>query len=162
MFMTNHYQNAYITHDLDKAMQIVTDRYDVKDYITFEPDMVLKTPDGDRQASVRVALGWCGDVQIELIQPVSGWTDPYAVVLPADTSDVAPRFHHIAVRRDNLEEMRAEIARLGLPVVFEGEVPGLIFIYLDARESLGHFFEYVWATPEGWDMTGWPKDRPVK
>jgi hypothetical protein len=162
MFMQNHYQNAYITHDLDRAMQLVTDRWGVQDYILFEPDMVLKTPAGDREASVRVALGWCGDVQIELIEPVRGWTDPYAVVLGPDRSDPTPRFHHVAVRRDDEAAMREEIARLGLPVVFEGSVPGLIFIYLDARESLGHFFEYVWATPEGWEMTGWPKDRPVK
>ena len=37
----------------------------------------------------------------------------------------------------------------------------LIFIYLDGRETLGHAFEYIWATPEGWDMQGWPKDKPV-
>jgi len=57
--------------------------------------------------------------------------------------------------------MRAEIAELGLPLAFEGEVPGLVFIYLDARESLGHYLEYVWASAEGWDMIGWPKDKPL-
>lgn len=31
--------------------------------------------------------------------------------------------------------------------------------YLDARESLGHYFEYVWASPEGWGMIGWPEGR---
>jgi hypothetical protein len=65
------------------------------------------------------------------------------------------------MRRDDEAAMRAEIAKLGLPLAFEGAVPGLVFIYLDARESLGHFFEYIWATPEGWEMQGWPKDRPV-
>jgi hypothetical protein len=162
MFMRNHYQNAYITHDIETAMELVTQRWGVKDYIRFEPDMVLKTPTGDRQVSVRVALGWCDNVQIELIQPVKGWTDPYAIVLGEDKSDPTPRFHHIAVRRDDEAEMREEIGRLGLPVVFEGSVPGLVFIYLDARESLGHFFEYVWADAEGWQGQGWPKEMPVK
>ena len=69
--------------------------------------------------------------------------------------------YHIAVRRDDLDAMRAEIDRLGVPVAFEGEVPGLVFIYLDARESLGHCLEYVWASPEGGEMIGWPKGRPV-
>jgi hypothetical protein len=55
--------------------------------------------------------------------------------------------------------MRAEIAKLHLPLAFEGEVPGLIFIYLDARETLGHYLEYVWASPAGWEMSGWPKSR---
>ncbi|MDR2856548.1 MAG: VOC family protein [Novosphingobium sp.] len=162
MFMRNHYQNAYITHDIDKAKRLVTDRWGIRDYILFEPDMVLQSPAGPKQASVRVALGWCDHVQIELIQPVMGWTDPYACVLPADRTDAVPRFHHIAVRRDDEAAMRREIAELGLPVVFEGSVPGLVFIYLDARESLGHFFEYVWADAAGWAGQGWPVDMAVQ
>ena len=92
---------------------------------------------------------------------VKGYLDHYLPALPPDQSDPTPRVHHIAVRRDDEAEMRAEIARLGLPLAFEGSVPGLIFIYLDARATLGHFFEYIWASPEGWEMQGWPKDRPV-
>jgi hypothetical protein len=58
--------------------------------------------------------------------------------------------------------MRAEIATLGLPFAFEGDAPGLIFIYLDARESLGHYLEYMYATPEAWAMVGWPEGKPVR
>lgn len=162
MFLRNHYQNAYITHDLEAAMTLVSDRWGVKDWIRFEPDMVLKTREGDKEASVRVALGWCDHVQIELIEPVRGWIDPYRCVLGADGSDPTPVFHHVAVRRDDEAQMRQEIADLGLPVVFEGSVPGLVFIYLDARASLGHFFEYVWADAEGWQGQGWPAGKPVK
>jgi catechol 2,3-dioxygenase-like lactoylglutathione lyase family enzyme len=110
---------------------------------------------------VRVALGWSGGLNIELIQPVAGHLDHYLPFLPADKGDPVPRFHHIAVRRDDLDAMRDEMDRLGLPLAFESDVPGMVFVYLDARESLGHYFEYVWATPEGWDMIGWPRDRPV-
>lgn len=161
MFLQGHYQNAYVTHDLDRAMALLKARYGVDDYIVFEPDMILKTPSGPKASSVRAALAWTGGLQIELIEPVSGHLDHYLPYLPADRSDPVPRLHHIAVRRDDLAAMREEIDRLGLPLAFEGEVPGLVFIYLDARESLGHFLEYVWATPEGWEMIGWPKGRPV-
>jgi hypothetical protein len=161
MFLRGHYQNAYVTHDLDRAMDLVRERFGVGDYIVFEPDMILKTPSGDKPAKVRAALGWAGGLQIELIQPVSGLIDHYLPYLPQDKSDPVPRFHHIAVRRDDLGAMREEIAQLGLPLVFEGEVPGLVYIYLDARQTLGHYFEYIWATPEGWEMIGWPKGHPV-
>jgi hypothetical protein len=161
MFLRGHYQNAYVTHDLDRAMALLTERYGVGDYIVFEPDMMLKTPSGVKPSKVRAALAWAGGLQLELIQPVSGFLDHYLPYLPADAADPVPRLHHIAVRRDDLDAMRAEIDQLGLPLAFEGEVPGLVFIYLDARESLGHFLEYVWATPEGWEMIGWPKGRPV-
>jgi glyoxalase/bleomycin resistance protein/dioxygenase superfamily protein len=157
MFLRGHYQNAYVTHDLDAAMDLLTKRYGLKDYIVFEPDMILKTPQGDKASSVRAALAWDGGLNIELIQPVSGHLDHYLPFLPKDKNDPTPRFHHVAVRRDDEQAMREEIDRLGLPLAFEGQVPGLIFIYLDARESLGHYFEYIWATPEMWTATGWPE-----
>jgi len=161
MFLRGHYQNAYITHDFDKAVALVEQRYGKLEWIVFEPDMLLKTPHGEKESSVKAGLGWVGGLQLEIIQPTKGWREHYDHVLPADCSDIVPRFHHIAVRRDDLDAMRAEIAELGLPLAFEGEVPGLVFIYLDARESLGHYLEYVWASPEGWDMIGWPKDKPL-
>jgi hypothetical protein len=160
-FLRGHYQNAYVTRDIGAAMALIDRRYGKLDWITFAPDMVLTTPEGEKETSVRAALGWTGWLQIELIEPVSGYVDPYLSVLPADPNSVVPSLHHIAVRRDDLDAMRAEIAALGLPLAFEGGVPGLAFVYLDARDTLGHYLEYMWATPEGWAMTGWPEGRPV-
>jgi hypothetical protein len=161
MFLDGHYQNAYVTRDLDKAMALLTERYELLDFIRFEPDMILKTQGGDRQASVRVALVWAGGLQLEFIEPGKGYQDHYLPFLPDDPSDPVPRFHHAAVRRDDLAAMREEIARLGLPVALEGGVPGLTFVYVDARATLGHYLEYVWASPEGWEMIGWPQGRAV-
>ena len=161
MYFKGHFQNAYVTHNLDKALEGIDQRFGKIDWIVFEPDMILKTPMGDKESSVRAALGWHQGHQLEVIQPVKGYLDHYLPALPADRNDHTPRFHHIAVRRDDEAAMREEIAQLGLPLLFEGSVPGLVFIYLDARESLGHCFEYIWASPEGWEMQGWPKDRPV-
>lgn len=161
MFFKGHFQNAYVTHDLDRAMAMIDERFGKIDWIVFEPDMILKTPDGDKASSVRAALGWAAGHQLELIQPVSGFCDHYMTAMVADESDATPQFHHVAVRRDDEAQMRAEIEELGFPVLFESSVPGLIFVYLDARETLGHCIEFIWATPEGWEMQGWPKGRPV-
>jgi hypothetical protein len=30
----------------------------------------------------------------------------------------------------------------------------LKFVYLDARDLVGHYLEYVWATPERWTQMG--------
>jgi Glyoxalase/Bleomycin resistance protein/Dioxygenase superfamily len=161
MHFKGHFQNAYVTHDLDDALCGIDKRFGKIDWIVFEPDMELITPGGIKQSAVKAALGWHQGHQLEIIQPVKGYLDHYLPALPADTTDPSPRFHHIAVRRDDEAAMRAEIAQLGLPLEFEGAVPGLVFIYLDARKVLGHHFEFIWATPEGWEMQGWPKDRPV-
>lgn len=161
MFLKGHYQNAYVTHDLDRAMERLSDRFGLKEYIVLDLEMTLKTNQGEKPASVKVAFIWVGGLQIELIQPRTGFVDHYLRFLPSDRSDPALRFHHIAVRRDDLTSMRAEIAALNLPVAFEGEVPGLTYVYLDATATLGHYLEYVWASPAGWEMMRWPNERPV-
>jgi hypothetical protein len=160
-FMQGHYQNAYVTHNLEAAMDILRKRFAVDNYIVFEPDMPFTTPAGPKHVHVKACLAWTGGLQVELIEPISGFIDHYVPYLPKDRSDPTPRFHHIAVRRDDLSAMRQEIAQLGLPLAFEGEVPGLVFVYLDARQTVGHYFEYVWATEEMWRNTGWPQGRPV-
>lgn len=161
MYFKGHFQNAYVTHDLDGALAGIDRQFGKVDWIVFEPDMQLKTPSGIKDSSVKAALGWHDGHQLEIIQPVRGYCDHYLPALPADKTDPTPRFHHIAMRRDDEKAMREEIARLGLPLEFEGEVPGLIFIYLNAARVLGHHIEFIWASPEGWEMQGWPKDRPV-
>lgn len=156
MSLKGHYQNAYVTHDLDKAIRLLGERHGLTGFWPIEADFALRTPDGEESARMRVALGWVDRLQIELIQPVSGFVETYSAYLPADEADALPRLHHVAVRRDDLAAMRAEVAGLAAPVVFEGEGPGIQYVLLDARESLGHYLEYVWATPEGWAMVGWP------
>lgn len=161
-FFREHFQNAYVTHDMDRAMAEIDNRFGKTDWITFEPDMILKTPQGDKPSSVRAALGWQGGHQLELIQPVKGYLDHYLSAMREDKTDWRPTFHHVAVRRDDVAEMRREIEEMGFPVLFESSVEELmIFIYIDARETIGHCIEYIWATEAGWEMQGWPKGLAV-
>jgi hypothetical protein len=161
MFLHGHMQNAYVTHDLDKAMEIVADRFGVEKFDRFDPDMTVNTPIGPQPMVNRVASYWAGGLNIEIIQPVSGYIEHYLSMLPADKTDAVPRFHHISLRRDDYAEMQAEIARLGLPFVCEGGIPDLLYTYLDGRSTFGHFVEYVWASEAGWKMIGWPEGRPA-
>lgn len=158
MSLRAHYQNAYVTRDLDKAIQALSEVHGVQGFWPIEADFSLKTPDGEKSARMRVALGWVDKLQIELIQPLSGFTEIYSAYLPEDEADATLRLHHVAVRREDLDAMRAEIAQLDAPVVFEGEGAGIQYVLVDARKSLGHYLEYVWATPEGWTMVGWPSE----
>ena len=158
MSLRGHYQNAYVTHDLDRAIDLVGPSFGVTNFTNFDVEMTAKTPDGEKLSHVRVGLGWAGRLQIELIQPISGFIEPYLYALPADKSDPVPRLHHVAVRRESVEDMRREAAALGLPIAFESGGPGLDCMFVDARSRLGHFFEMVAATPEGWQMLGWPHE----
>ena len=167
MNLTGHMQNAYVTHDLDKAMELVGNKFGVEKFDRFDPDMVVRTPGGDKPMVNRVASYWAGGLNIEIIEPVSGAIEHYLTMLPEDRSDAVPRFHHISLRRDDEPAMRREIAELGFPLAFEGPVsikaaiPSLVFVYLDARSTLGHYVEFTWKSAEAWKFVGWPEGRPV-
>ena len=164
--LRGHMQNAYVTHDLDKAMEIVSDRFGVEEFDRHDPDMTVLTPEGPKPMVNRVASFWAGGLNVEIIQPVSGAIEHYLTMLPGDSSDAVPRFHHISLRRDDEAQMRSEIANLGFPLAFEGPlaikeaIPPLIFVYLDGRASLGHYVEYTWKSPKAWEFVGWPHGRP--
>jgi hypothetical protein len=167
MFLRGHMQNAYVTHDLDRAMERVGNRFGVEKFDRFDPEMVVKTTSGEQPLVTRVASFWAGGLNVEMIEPVSGYVDHYVTMLPDDRRDATPRFHHISLRREDEAAMREEIARLGLPLAFEGPmaiktpIPSLVFIYLDGRETLGHYVEFTWKSAEGWKFVGWPEGRPV-
>lgn len=164
--LRGHMQNAYVTHDLDKAMEIVGNRFGVEKFDRFDPDMTVMTADGPQPMVNRVASYWAGGLNIEIIEPVSGAIGHYLSMLPDDRSDAVPRFHHVSLRRDDEAEMRREIAQTSFPLAFEGPlsikdaIPSLVFVYLDARASLGHYVEYTWKSPEAWKFVGWPEGRP--
>ncbi len=157
MQLKAHYQNAYVTRDIVWAQKHVSETLGLTDWAHFEVEFPVQTPDGEQLQATKVASAWGGGLMIELIEPVSGYIAPFEAMLPEDPNDVSLRFHHFAQRRESMDDVRAEIEALGLPVVCQGGIPELIYTYLDTRPLLGHFMELVWASPEGWDMIGWPK-----
>lgn len=135
---------------MDKALALLRTQYglDLKcDHFVME----VKTPAGHGSAGAKIAIGWVGDVQYEVIEPVSGLIDLYRDALPAHH---ALRFHHFGLRTFDFDRMRAEIDRHGRPVALEGTTAGARFVYVDARDSLGHYLEYIWMEPELWAAIG--------
>ena len=79
------------------------------------------------------------------------FVDFYTDELPTDDS---MKFHHVAYRVDDWDAFRGKVDQLGYKLVLEGGGDALKFLYLDARDFLGHYIEYVWATPERWAQMG--------
>ena len=151
MIQGKHFQNAYVTRNVDKWVEEFRVRAGVTDPIVFEAPVELTTPAGTGMAVSRLAFIWVDNLQYELIQPISGLVDIYADALPEDDS---LKFHHICMRVPEWEPFRAEVDRQPYPVVLEGGGELLRFLYLDARPFLGHYLEYVWMTPERWTQVG--------
>lgn len=91
MFIKGHMQNAYVTHDCDRAVEMVANTYGIESWQRLEPDMVVKTQQGDQSLVCRVASAWAGGLNIEIIEPVSGYVEHYANMLPSDRGDATPR-----------------------------------------------------------------------
>ncbi len=159
--LSGHYQNGYVTHHLDSALALAEERYGLTGWSRFEAEVPVTTVDGETTMRLRLASTWAGGTNIEIVEPIGGADHHYRTLLPEDPDDPAPRLHHWALRRESLPAMRAELAASGLPLAFAGESPAMVFSYMDARASLGHYLEFVWKAEGGWDKIGWPAWKPV-
>ncbi len=144
-----HNQNAYVTTDMDRALALWRDEFDVTSFFVFAndaPGMECSHP-----YRLKIALATVGGTEIELIEPLDG-NAMYSEILPKDGS-FALRFHHVCMRIEGeLADFEAHLASLDPvrhPVVYQGGMADLMrFVYTDERATLGHFIEHVWFDRE--------------
>ncbi|MET0251061.1 MAG: VOC family protein [Novosphingobium sp.] len=153
MLVGRHFQNAYVTRDIAKATERFHREAGTRNVIDVEVEVELWTPQGKGQGTQKLAFIWIEDLQVELIQPGAGDVLAlYRDALPADDGIV---FHHICNRVDDWDAFSAQLERQPYPVVLKGGTPGLLeFVYIDTRDWLGHYVEYVWMVPERWAAMG--------
>src|SRR5207245_1276100 len=84
MLEGHHFQNAYVTRDRDKWLEAFRQRAKVDRVITYEGSTPVMTPQGAGVQTNKLAFIWVGDLQYELIEPVSGSVQLYTDALPAD------------------------------------------------------------------------------
>jgi hypothetical protein len=153
MIVGRHYQNAYVTRDVDKAVAGFRRHADIRALMEIEVPVQLWTPQGEGIGVQKLAFVWVGDLQFELIQPGEG--DVLALYRDALPADDRPVFHHICMLVDDWEAFMAKVDQQEFPVVLKGGTPGLLqFAYLDARQWLGHYLEYCWMVPDRWAAMG--------
>lgn len=153
MLTGRHYQNAYVTRNVDKAVASFREHADVRSLMEIEVPVQVWTPRGEGVGVQKLAFVWVEDLQLELIEPKAGDVlDIYRDALPADDR---LEFHHVCHVVDDWQALLARAERQPFPVVLRGGRPGLLeFLYLDARQWLGHYIEYVWMVPERWTAMG--------
>ncbi len=153
MISGRHYQNAYVTRNLDKAVAHFRNQADIRKIMQFEVPVELWTPRGSGTGVQKLAFIWVEDLNIELIEPRSG--DVLAIYRDALPEDDRLAFHHVCHRVDDWDGLAARLAKQPYPVVLKGGTAGMLeFLYLDTREWLGHYLEYVWMAPERWPQMG--------
>ena len=150
MKLDGFFQNAYVTRDLEHAIAAMRAKHGITDFIRIEPRMTAYTREGGHApCHLKVALGWQDDFLFELIQPISGNVRHYLDYLPADETDPSLRLHHLGLLiSDEGDYERARAAIDPATLSYEGGIEGVKWYYLDARDTMGHYLEYMWATPE--------------
>jgi hypothetical protein len=153
MIVGRHYQNAYVTRNVDKAVAEFKQRADIRTLLETQVSVNLWTPQGEGVGVQKLAFVWVGDMQFELIQPIEG--DVLSLYRDALPDDDGLKFHHVCQRVDDWEAFLARVDQQPFPVVLKGGTPGMLeFLYLDTREWLGHYTEYVWMVPDRWAAMG--------
>lgn len=153
MAIGQHYQNAYVTRDVDKAVEGFRKWADTRLILETEVEVNLWTPEGEGSGVQKLAFVWVEDLNYELIEPKSG--DVLKIYKEALPEGDGLAFHHVCHRVDDWDETMAHIEKNPFPVVLKGGTPDMLqFCYVDTREWLGHFTEYIWANPERWQQLG--------
>lgn len=146
-----HYQNAYITRDVDKWVAEIERSAKVERIDRYEGAIPLVTPPTSVAQTSKIAFIWIGNRQYELIQPIADTLGLYKTAMPEDDG---LRFHHACLRVPDWADFRGRVDAQSYPVVIEGGSDALRFLYIDTRPLLGHYLEYVWMTDERWTQIG--------
>ncbi|MBP2276995.1 MULTISPECIES: VOC family protein [Sphingomonas] len=134
-------QLAYLPSDFDAAIRHWTEVVGVGPFFLLENiqlgDMTYLGQPTD--AVISVAIGYWGDLQIELIRPENDspsiYTGAYAV---------KDQLHHVCILVDDIANARSALLDAGATVLIEGKVgdSGAV-IYADPGAGPGHIVEYV-------------------
>jgi hypothetical protein len=132
-------QNCWAVPDIDAAMQNWID-------IGYGPFLTLKIemPNAIYRGSVvpltvSVGLADGGDVQIELVQQLSGGPSLYREYCGYSGGGL----HHVCRMSRNCEDEIAAFQKRGIALAGQGSFGGVEFYYLDTRSTLGCMLELV-------------------
>lgn len=131
------YQMGFVTDDLDAAQERLGKRFGIQRYRVKRDPVRMST-----------AHAYAGDMMVEIIMPGPEAPAVYHEDVP---SGGRVRLHHLGHLVPDMEtwrEIEAVIAREGWDTPLKGTAfeGSLHFVYVDAREDLGYYQEYVHLT----------------
>lgn len=137
MLAREHSHSAWVTNDMDRAVEIFSQRYGLAEFRFIDGPM----PSGGH---IRVAFAWAGGQVLEIISCSGPGSEFYNEMLPAD--EFAIRFHHLGfIVHDEAgwKSLEAEIASGGWDVAHKSLTGTFIDAYYIKAPELGHYLEYV-------------------
>jgi hypothetical protein len=135
-------QIAWVTGDIDATEKFLSVGFGAGNWtrmndIHFAPeDCTLRGEPAD--FTIHVSIVYVGDMQLEVIQPVSG-TSIYSEFLAKN----GPGLHHVCFDVEDMTEALAGVAELGLTVHQQGSMMGgaMDFAYVDGTAAGAPYIE---------------------
>ena len=142
-------QVCWVTDDLDATERLLTGQFGTGAWtripdVTFGADATTLRG-APVEFTAHISLGYAGDLQLELIQPVSG-RSVHAEFLEAH----GPGLHHVCFDVEDLDAALAAAEQAGLPVLMrgammEGEIE---FAYVDGSTAGAPYLELARVGPQ--------------
>jgi methylmalonyl-CoA/ethylmalonyl-CoA epimerase len=138
-------QICYVTYDYKETIKYLCESLNIgpwtiiahSDQVTKE--IKFKGKSVDTPFKFICAFAFMGEMQIEVIEPVSG-ENPYSKFL----EEKGPGIHHIKeciCDNDRLLKTISEYEKNGIEVIYQGKYKEDLFFYLDTMEELGGLYE---------------------
>lgn len=145
------FQLGYVCDDIEEGIAQFRGRGMRHEPHILDTDVHGNGPQGHFVNKVRLCFIWIGEMQYELIQPI---TDPLGIYANAPSNGGPLRFHQVCYRVPDWTDFRARVDSQDLPMVMEWDFgpDQLKFLYLDGRSRFGHYLEYVWMSEEAWQQ----------
>ncbi len=149
--LQNILQVCVVVEDLREAMRHYWEVLGIGPWkiYTFEPpDLTDTTLRGAPEPySMKVGLAQIGNVQWELIQPLTG-RSTYREFLEQKGGGL----HHVLVQVENYDDTLKELQKRDIGVLMGGSWRGATYAYADTEKSLGTVLEFCKVSP-GWVMS---------
>jgi len=142
----NVYQIGFVVPDIHKAMAFFKEKLGVPEFLFIEkPELQDETYLG-KPAPLRLhlAFGWCGDTQIELVQPIEG-VSTYSKFLDANRQG---GMHHYGIEVANYGQAVQDMEGKGFTLIQTGRHNETRFGYFDTTGVIGALTEVVYLQPE--------------
>lgn len=141
-------QVAWVTDDIDATERLLSEQFGVASWTRID-DVVFgsdaTTLRGEPvELTLHVSLGYAGDLQLELIEPVSG-PGIHREFLDAH----GPGLHHVCFAVDDVDVACAAAEEAGVPVVMRGSMMDgeIEFAYVDGTTGGAPYVELARIGP---------------
>ncbi|MEL7311326.1 MAG: VOC family protein [Pseudomonadota bacterium] len=163
-------QNAWVVSDIEQAARAWSRALGIGPFFlgTYPASLFegMQYRGGAGELTMRTAIAYSGDLQIELIEPLGDSPNAYRDMYPAGRTG----FHHVCFWSDDLDADLAHYARQGQPTVNVGQMRGgPRFAYVDTRAAFGCMTELLEPHPhvielfDGWrrQSHSWDGRAPI-